>query len=439
MFPFSWHHTFIPLLPVSQLSEMDSAYPFIIGTTRDALPRGRVPQNVAILDTNHSSLSLPPDLSAVETSDASQPLQVMLDARLQDFQGQVERVLTRDSDPPGYKKSRAELWKQRVHAPGSLTNPTSGTITSMHGAVEALRNGIVSDFADLLFLFPLYVHDYPGAHKSAGRFVSSLETRAGSRKEGMNGGMVQSARHRTALSLELRGFVRSSEYMELMNRLARTQMFAQMVSARIGQSLPSLSHEFVSGVHPERDIFDNHIQRKLELEAEAAVKRTKGDVCGFLFIKETVSNGRAKAPSTKWVLKWCELSGLEFKKYLFHNPAGPAAVDGIGDTDDSVTLVAPRQTVVKPLISNRRDPTAFSFEVVVGGRLMGGGNVLQEEDDEKVTEAVVHACAKDEASRIKWMQSLRTRAMGPAALKRLAELGGVPLATPTASPDGPLR
>ncbi len=46
MYPLSWRHAFIPILPATNLMELDSPFPFLLGITRAALPRGRAPPNV---------------------------------------------------------------------------------------------------------------------------------------------------------------------------------------------------------------------------------------------------------------------------------------------------------------------------------------------------------------------------------------------------------
>jgi len=69
LYPFAWRHTLMPNLPATYLMEIDAPFPFLIGITRPALPRGRVPSNVCQVDVTHKTLSLPPEQTAVENSD----------------------------------------------------------------------------------------------------------------------------------------------------------------------------------------------------------------------------------------------------------------------------------------------------------------------------------------------------------------------------------
>jgi len=115
--------------------------------------------------------------------------------------------------------------------------------------------------------------------------------------------------------------------------------------------------------------------------------------------------------------------------YVFNSPTGPApalvGLDKAADESSHGTLTLGHlRTMVHTLPPARRDPTALAFEIVVSA---GIGSEEQEWS--------LKLCAKDEASRTKWLKHVRSRAMGPLALKRLGLLGGV---SPT-SPKGPLR
>ena len=73
------------------------------------------------------------------------------------------------------------------------------------------------------------------------------------------------------------------------------------------------------------------------------------------------------------------------------------------------------RTLVCTLPPMRRDPTALSMQITVKG-VQGG------DDADQAEEWCVQMCAKDEASRTKWLKHIRCRALGPLALRRLALL-----------------
>jgi hypothetical protein len=71
IYPFKWRNTLIPNLPATWIMELDAPYPFILGITRPALPRGRVPtETVCQVDATHKTISLPPKVAGVEDSEA---------------------------------------------------------------------------------------------------------------------------------------------------------------------------------------------------------------------------------------------------------------------------------------------------------------------------------------------------------------------------------
>ena len=175
-----------------------------------------------------------------------------------------------------------------------------------------------------------------------------------------------------------------------------------------------------SGEEVELDLFGELVMQRLQAESQvvADIQRS-GHICGFLFVKDPVKasgEGAEDDDALRWSLKWCELSGLDLKMYVFNSPDRSAPGQQGEEASGHMTLTLRHlRTLVRTLPPVRRDPTALAMEIIVKGA-QGGDDV------DEVEEWCVKMCAKDEASRTKWLKHVRCRAMGPLALRRLALL-----------------
>jgi hypothetical protein len=63
MYPFIWSHSFVPVLPPSLLSFLDSPHPYLLGIHRPCVPRGRIPSHVVVVDLTYNTVSVPASVS----------------------------------------------------------------------------------------------------------------------------------------------------------------------------------------------------------------------------------------------------------------------------------------------------------------------------------------------------------------------------------------
>jgi hypothetical protein len=63
MYPFVWSHSFVPVLPPSLLSFLDSPHAYLLGVHRPCVPRGRIPSHVVVVDLTYNTVSVPAALS----------------------------------------------------------------------------------------------------------------------------------------------------------------------------------------------------------------------------------------------------------------------------------------------------------------------------------------------------------------------------------------
>ena len=406
LYPFTWRHTLIPHLPATYLMELDAPFPFLLGITRPALPRGRVPPNVCQVDATHKSLSVPPQMTAVENSEAGRQLMDILGAAFAEFAADVRR--TRG----GGEYETQMVLSAGVQAPGAWGNSSAGDAAAqLHGSVEALRNSLCSRLSAVIFRYPLFVQGSGGAvqaGKAGGRRSSSAAAAA------------------RCVKLDLGGLMCASECPHLLAALGKTQILRHLVSTSLPQfaSLLGAAGEGVAGERcgeeVELDLFGELVMQRLQAESQvvADIQRS-GHICGFLFVKDPVKasgEGAEDDDALRWSLKWCELSGLDLKMYVFNSPDRSDSGQQGEEASGHMTLTLRHlRTLVRTLPPVRRDPTALAMEIIVKGA-QGGDDV------DEVEEWCVKMCAKDEASRTKWLKHVRCRAMGPLALRRLALL-----------------
>lgn len=322
-------------------------------STRPALPRGRVPSNVCQVDATHKTLSLPPQLTNIENSEGGRQLADILDAAFQDFMDDVRRAT--DDGAGGDWSFEAVFEKgSGVQAPGAWGSISSGAGAGgaqLHGCIETLRNSLCSKLAAVLFRYPLFVRGGPTESESP--------SKSGNRRTQGN-----------SVKLDMGGLMCASEFPALLQALSKTQMLSQLVLERVHVYADVLGLRMTEGradraqhKHESLDVFDAHVQRRLEAEAQLMAEiEGSGHICGFLFVQEqerATGSGAGSADAAKWSLKWCELSGMDLKMYVFDSPGSKA--DGAGSAQESAhgTLTLGHSTtMVQTMPPARRDPTA---------------------------------------------------------------------------------
>ena len=355
LYPFSWKHTLMPNLPATYLMELDAPFPFILGITRPALPRGRVPSNVCQVDATHKTLSLPPQQTAIENSEGGRQLVDILDSAFQDFTDDVRKA-TDDSAGGDWSFEAVFEKGSGVQAPGAWGSSSSGASgggAQLHGCIETLRNSMCSKLAAVLFRYPLFVR--------AGAGESDNHNQGGTRGQHGN----------STVKLDMGGFMCASEFPALLQDLSKTQMLSQLVLARVHVYADVLGLKITDGYADKAgrgeeandffDIFDTHVQRRLEGEAQLITDIERaGHICGFLFVQEPAGSGSGGGGGdARWNLKWCELSGMDLKMYVFDSPGGGAARDGSTQESSHGTLTLRHSaTMVRTMPPARRDPTA---------------------------------------------------------------------------------
>ncbi|EKX51040.1 hypothetical protein GUITHDRAFT_102963 [Guillardia theta CCMP2712] len=431
LFPFEWPFTMIPILPINFLTELDSPFPFLLGVTRPALPRGRVPSNVSVLDTTHKTLSIPPALSALERSSAGVALARAMDERLLAFEERVLHVLQGHAACDPAKTTNDEIWAEAITAPGTWKSLNENHVSPLQTCVDVLRNNLLFDLVSLVFRFPLFVQN--AVDDDA---VMEIRQKKLLPPSGTN-----------VVHVDTAGLVGASEEPEILEVLCRTRMFNLLVAKR----MPYWEAAFGlrtrgKGARKARagDLVETYMRARLEAEAHEIANLETIQMCGFLFVQEdrrqqagtSVQGERSLTRSERshesgWQLKWCELDGLSLKMLVFQSPAGPApsVVGGEASEDDVVFLLEERETFINAF----EDPTSFNFEISVRGQgsVQGSGqDVIRS----------LRICAKDAASRTSWIKHIRARCMGPEPLHKLAEMVGTHGGgTDASSPQGPRR
>jgi len=169
--------------------------------------------------------------------------------------------------------------------------------------------------------------------------------------------------------LDMGGFMCASEFPALLQDLSKTQMLSQLVLARVHVYADVLGLKITDGyadkagrgeeANDSFDIFDTHVQRRLEGEAQLMTDiERSGHICGFLFVQESAGSGGGGGDA-RWSLKWCELSGMDLKMYVFDSPGGGAERDGSTQESSHGTLTLGHSiTMVRTMPPARRDPTA---------------------------------------------------------------------------------
>jgi hypothetical protein len=64
LYPFYWHHVFIPVLPIRLLSYLQAPVPFVVGITKDSFPMWKQehwkPSDAAVVDIDNDDVDFPP-------------------------------------------------------------------------------------------------------------------------------------------------------------------------------------------------------------------------------------------------------------------------------------------------------------------------------------------------------------------------------------------
>jgi hypothetical protein len=291
VYPFKWRNTLIPNLPATWIMELDAPYPFFLGITRPALPRGRVPtENVCQVDATHKTISLPPKVAAVEDSEAGRCLAQLIGEAFTVFEADVRKCV---ADFGGHGRGAAAAsenfetlfeGQRKTGAPGAWGSSSADSAGgALHGCVDGLRNGLCSKFASVLFCYPLFVNVSGGVSSKRG----ALED-----QRWHDGGATQDA----CVQLDVGALMCASDCPALLLAMSKTQMISHLVLSRIHLyastlGLPlnrgRLGKGHRDGEEEEAfDVFDAHVQRRLESEAQLVgdIERS-GHICGFLFVQ----------------------------------------------------------------------------------------------------------------------------------------------------------
>jgi len=216
-------------------------------------------------------------MAAVEDSEAGRSLAQLLGEAFADFEADVRRTVVEaglqgeGTEAAGANTSFETLFaaQKALSAPGAWGSSSAGGAGgALLGCVDGLRNSLCSKIASVLFRYPLYVHVSGGAAPSAKR--ASLDN-----QRWQGGGATKGA----CVQLDVGGLMCASDSPALLQALSKTQMLSHLVLSRITLYAPTLGlalsrARFGKGTRGDGeeeeafDVFDAHVQRRLEAEAQ---------------------------------------------------------------------------------------------------------------------------------------------------------------------------
>ena len=208
--------------------------------------------------------------------------------------------------------------------------------------------------AQLLFRFPLFLEKAHQSHQQPAEESQSIVLRSGGVKVRFD-----------ALAMAAGG---DDEHPDALAHIIASPLMRSFLETR--------AHAWLQG--PARsdtvhDVFDAQVQRRLNVESQMSSGAEAGDVCGFLFVLERPPDGEEDAEPI-WTLKWCELSGRSFTSSVFRGGGredrGRRVAPGSGVDEWSIV---PERTTARSLVSSKREPSEYCFEITAEVRGPDGG------------------------------------------------------------------
>lgn len=163
LYPFTWSHAFVPVLPPSLLAFLDSPHPYILGVHRPCVPRGRLPSHVIVADLAHDTLTVPPELSDCGLEEVVSLIETRISACKDALsKAHKEGLLSSYTQPHIQSNQSAEtasaFLPSHVRALGAWGSASACSGAGVHSSVEALRQGVAQDLSQFLYRYPLFLH-----------------------------------------------------------------------------------------------------------------------------------------------------------------------------------------------------------------------------------------------------------------------------------------
>ncbi|XP_076058045.1 DENN domain containing pinstripe isoform X2 [Oratosquilla oratoria] len=139
MFPFMWHHVYVPILPSSLQHFLDAPVPFIMGLhcTPDNRDTIRIPNeaNLCLVDIDEGTVEVPEDLPQFphKTDFISEIAQLLNKWDLPT--GKLDRNLNERQSQYKYRRRRKYSWS---HDSDSGVSSTEGSISGSHSSITSI-------------------------------------------------------------------------------------------------------------------------------------------------------------------------------------------------------------------------------------------------------------------------------------------------------------